>query len=201
MIRPLAILLAVAPLLAGASIQARIDPNGADVSIAGRAEFCTAHADLCEDYGPATVPDSQQFRSWLEAVNATVNGAITYRAAVDAAWKIYPVEGDCNDIAATKLAVLVRSGLPRRALRLAVVQVGQPKLAMNGDVFTFWSWHMVLTVETDRGTLVLDSLRSGVTEWQPSNDRTWYALEAPRQGRMAFVRLRSQTAAGFEEVK
>lgn len=198
MIRRLALLLAVTPLLAGASIDSRVDPAAKPFAVRGAEAFCAEHADLCRADGPATVADSADLRRDLARLNSRVNTAIAYRADVDDSWAVSPRAGDCEDIAVTKLVYLVREGLPRRALRLAVVQAARPAIALNGDRFTVWAWHMVLTVETDHGTLVLDSLRAGVTDWAPTDDRTWIALEQPRQGRMAFVRLVSFTDKAFE---
>ena len=199
MIRRLALLLAVAPLLAGASIDTRMAPNAPGFNVRGAAEFCASHAETCRAAGADRIPETAELRRHLEAVNAEVNGRISFRDDVDDAWTISPAAGDCEDFAVTKLVYLVRAGLPRRALRLAVVQVARPQIALNGDRFTVWAWHMVLTVETDQGTLVLDSLRAGVADWTPTGDRTWVALEQPRQGRMAFARLIGSTDKAFEE--
>lgn len=199
MIRRIALLCAVAPFLAGASIDDRLDPNAPGFSVRGAEAFCAEHANACRAAGADEIPATDDLRRRLDQVNAAVNAAIQYRDDVDDRWAVSPAAGDCEDFAVTKLVYLLRDGLPRRALRLAVVQVAQPAIALNGDRFTVWSWHMVLTVETSAGTVVLDSLRAGVTDWQPSPDRTWIALETPRQGAMTFVRLKTFTDKAFEE--
>lgn len=199
MIRRFLLLATVAPLLAGASIDSRMPTDPKPFNVRGGPAFCRDNRDICMAAGADRVEATDDLRAHLTRVNAAVNAAIRYRADSDDRWALSPAVGDCEDFAATKLARLIAAGMPRRALRLAVVQAARTEIAMNGQPFTVWRWHMVLTVETTAGTLVLDSLRAAVTEWQPTPDRTWIALEAPQGGRMAFVRLATFTGSTFEE--
>lgn len=99
----------------------------------------------------------------IEQVNRGVNGAIRpvddlqHYGRADY-WTI-PTdgEGDCEDYALTKRALLIAAGIPARALRIAVVK-------WNGQ------GHAVLTVATDHGDYVLDNLIQIVRSW----DNTGY---------------------------
>jgi predicted transglutaminase-like cysteine proteinase len=90
-----------------------------------------------------------------EQVNATIR-ALPDRQhwGVEDRWD-YPDDGigDCEDIQLLKRKLLVEQGLPRRALRMAVVfdEVREG--------------HAVLMVLTDRGEFVLDNRRDSVLPW------------------------------------
>src|SRR5262249_14901937 len=81
------------------------------------------------------------------------------------AWTIAPLAGDCNDYAVTKRHELLRSGLPAKALRLAVVKT------KSG------SGHLVLLAATTQGDLVLDHLTEEILPWQ-STDYRWMKIES-----------------------
>jgi predicted transglutaminase-like cysteine proteinase len=95
----------------------------------------------------------------LVAVNEQVNATI--RAMPDREhWGVpdrwdFPDDGigDCEDIQLLKRKQLVEEGLPRRALRMAVVfdEIGDG--------------HAVLMALTDRGEFILDNKRSAVLPW------------------------------------
>jgi predicted transglutaminase-like cysteine proteinase len=84
-------------------------------------------------------------------------------------------QGDCEDIQILKRKRLVEAGLPRRALRMAVV------INPAGE------GHAVLLVRTDRGDLVLDNQTNRVLPWyetghkflirESQNDSSWVAFE------------------------
>lgn len=76
----------------------------------------------------------------LRRVNRAVNAAITYRPEGKDVWGS---GADCEDYALRKLALLLKAGVPRGALRLAVARVGG-------------RGHAVLVV---RDLWVIDSLR------------------------------------------
>lgn len=61
--------------------------------------------------------------------------------------------GNCKDYALTKRKRLIDAGFPERALRLAIVVTPRENR------------HVVLTVATDRGDLVLDNLNNDVKPW------------------------------------
>jgi predicted transglutaminase-like cysteine proteinase len=106
----------------------------------------------------------------LEHINRGVNVAIvpvhkSYGKDLQEAWTIAPFNGDCNDYAVTKRHELIRSGLPAKALRLAVVET------KSG------SGHLVLLVVTTTGDLVLDNLTEAIVPWQ-STDYRWLKVQS-----------------------
>jgi predicted transglutaminase-like cysteine proteinase len=93
----------------------------------------------------------------LQEINDRVNQGIRYAPDQgEDRWDI--VEGggtgDCEDYALTKRAALIALGWPGEALRIA----------------TAWTpsgvYHAVLTVDTDRGTYVLDNRYPRVEPWE-----------------------------------
>jgi predicted transglutaminase-like cysteine proteinase len=111
----------------------------------------------------------------LDRVNRDVNAAIApeekgYGKNLREAWTIAPFWGDCNDYAVTKRHELLRSGLPAKALRLAVVRT------KSGD------GHLVLLVATTKGDLMLDNLTDAVLPWQ-SADYQWIKIQSASDAR------------------
>lgn len=94
----------------------------------------------------------------ISEVNTEVNRR-PYRVDMDLYGKpdhwtpIGPAGGDCEDFALRKQAELVAKGWPLRCLRLATcwVETG--------------GYHAVLTVDTDRGTYVLDNRHPEPMPW------------------------------------
>jgi predicted transglutaminase-like cysteine proteinase len=86
----------------------------------------------------------------LVAVNTRVNRAITSHAdkagAIYDEWSIDPVYGDCDDYAVSKRHHLIKAGWPPHALLLAHVRL------RDGQE------HLILTIRTQKGDLVLDNL-------------------------------------------
>jgi predicted transglutaminase-like cysteine proteinase len=112
----------------------------------------------------------------LERVNRDVNVAIVPEQKNSGkylrdAWMIAPFTGDCNDYAVTKRHQLLQSGLPAKALRLAVVRT------------TSGSGHLVLFVATTKGDLVLDSLTEAIVPWQ-STDYQWIKIQSASDARI-----------------
>jgi predicted transglutaminase-like cysteine proteinase len=111
----------------------------------------------------------------LEHVNRRVNQAIapmqkSYGRDFWDGWTIAPLTGDCNDYVVTKRHQLLESGLPAKALRLAVVST------------TSQNWHLVLLVATTKGDLVLDNLTEAIVPWQ-STDYHWLKIQSARDVR------------------
>ena len=89
--------------------------------------------------------------------------------------------GDCNEFAVQKRHELIARGWPAAALALTVVK-------------TSWGeGHLIVTVRTDQGDLVLDNLRSDIVPWQRAgyhwimrqserNPQFWVDLEGGRAG-------------------
>ena len=132
------------------------------------ADFCRRHPEECVLSGAGAVAFSDDLMRKLSEVNLAVNTEI--RFAFDA--NQYGVEeywalpssgyGDCEDLALEKRSRLATSGVPRGALRLAIVF---HKRYLNS--------HCVLTVETSKGTYILDSFTNRVCRW----DKTPYNFE------------------------
>jgi predicted transglutaminase-like cysteine proteinase len=95
----------------------------------------------------------------IVSVNGQVNATIKAQPdrlhwGVEDRWD-YPTDGigDCEDIQLLKRRLLVEQGLPRRALRMAVVFDEMKE------------GHAVLMVLTDRGEFILDNKRDAVLPW------------------------------------
>jgi predicted transglutaminase-like cysteine proteinase len=123
--------------------------------------FCLVHSDQCLSHGHASLVSLNEARlAELEDVNRRVNLEIrplpapppgdAYRLGVDA--------GSCNEYAVEKRRRLLALGWPGAALSLAVVVLPDGR------------GHLVLTVRTDRGDIVLDNLTGRLT----TADRTHY---------------------------
>lgn len=151
----------------------------------GFVSFCMRFSSQCEapDKEPQTV--SLTFVTWslLGSVNGRINAAIwpeddERHYGRGEFWTI-PTDGygDCEDYALTKRKALVEAGLPERALRIGIVVT--PRDAR----------HAVLTVATDKGDYVLDSLSDDIVPWtqtgyrwlerqDATNVMQWVALDA-----------------------
>lgn len=145
----------------------------------GWLQFCSEHPADCAVDPQEDALVSLDARRWrlLTAVNRKVNGAIVPQTdeeqwGVVERWN-YPDsgKGDCEDYALLKRRLLAEAGLPRRALRLAVV------IDENGE------GHAVLMVRTDRGDLILDNKRDAVLPWLATG--------------YVFVKRESQDFAGW----
>jgi predicted transglutaminase-like cysteine proteinase len=104
----------------------------------------------------------------LMKVNKEVNREVSYRAdAGSDVWTVGGREGDCEDIAIRKLAVLTQvHGVSRGALTLAACRLDYSR------------GHAVLLVHSDSGVYVMDSLTSRVAPWR-SLPYSWTAREEP----------------------
>ena len=132
-------------------------------------DFCRRQPDECDLSGDTVAIHSPELIWKLGEINASVNHEI--RFALDANqygseehWAL-PVSGygDCEDLALEKRSRLATFGVTRGSLRLAFVF---HKRYLNS--------HCVLTVETSRGTYILDSFTDEVFRW----DRVLYNFEA-----------------------
>lgn len=140
--------------------------------------FCLRYPADCksnqtEDERIDLTPENSEL---LERVNRVVNAAIipaqkSSGNELQEVWAIAPYTGDCNDYAVTKRHELLRSGLPARALRLAVVKT------------TSGSGHLVLFVATTKGDLVLDSLAEAIVPWQSTNYQ-WIKIQSASDARI-----------------
>lgn len=126
----------------------------------------------------------------LSKINRDVNNAIRPRANFESAlaekWLVAPREGDCNDYAVTKRHELLARGWPSNSLLLAEV------------VLSSGEHHLVLTVRTNEGDLVLDNLDDSVRhasllryKWvraqQTKNPRFWSKISPGLVDRVAML--------------
>jgi predicted transglutaminase-like cysteine proteinase len=114
----------------------------------------------------------------MNRVNHSVNVAIApmpkdVGTGSGLGWTIAPSAGDCNDYAVTKRHELLRSGLPAKALRLAVVKT------ISGV------GHLVLVVATTKGELVLDNLTETIRPWQ-TTDYRWLKIQSASDARFWY---------------
>jgi predicted transglutaminase-like cysteine proteinase len=125
-------------------------------------EFCKAQPQECavDVSEPGVLTLSQDLWLTMGAVNERVNRTILAVTDQDH-WGVvdrwdYPDDGlgDCEDIQLLKRKLLIKAGLSRRALRMAVV------LDEQG------AGHAVLMVRTDHGDFILDNKTDAVLAWQ-----------------------------------
>ena len=133
---------------------------------AGWLNWCMADRGRCAPAArPRPVRATAALLALLESVQARVNDALTPRAEPPGQdlWQLGAASGDCEDYALAKQAALRAAGLPAGAARLVTARLPHGEL------------HAVLTVETNRGTLVLDNLQRRVV---PMNDLDYAWLRA-----------------------
>lgn len=144
----------------------RLDSLATGRSVAGPAgwlNWCMAGAGRC---APATadapLPATPGLLALLERVQAEVNRGLEPQGEPPGRdlWQVGARSGDCEDYALAKQLRLRAAGLPAGAVRLATARLAHGEL------------HAVLTVDTDRGTLVLDNLHARVMPWR-SLDYAW----------------------------
>lgn len=132
------------------------------------ARFCLDYPRECEKTGgPVRVRLTLGGFAELRRVNRAVNASLRPRAARSplALWRLGARAGDCNDYAVQKRHELIARGWPLQTLSLAAVKT------RRGES------HLVLTVRTDRGDLVLDNLRPNVVAWRQTG-YVWIARQS-----------------------
>jgi len=150
----------------------------------GYLAFCDRNPDECRAHPEQ--PNKVRFTSalWdkLEKVNLVVNASVhaeddKEHYGVNEFWTI-PVdgEGDCEDYVLAKRKMLVLLGLPEAALRITVV--------LDRGIVR----HAVLTVVTDQGDYVLDSLKDEILTTDKA-DYVWVERQDPAS-RTGWVALR-----------
>lgn len=135
---------------------------------AGYVGFCQRNPDQCQAPPGSLSELTLTPVNWqtISKINLSVNRSVWQEDdqrhyGVREYWNIASDGyGDCEDIALTKRQQLMALGLPEPALRIAVVLT--PKMES----------HAVLTVATDRGDYVLDSLRDNILTWNQTG-YTW----------------------------
>lgn len=125
------------------------------------AAFCKRWPDYCDLSGPREIAFSEEVARLLARVNGSVNRRFACAASdkelfgVEEFWT-YPEDGvgDCEDAVIFKREELVRHGLPRGAMTIALAYHRKHLSA-----------HAVLLVETSAGTLLLNSVVDDVVLW------------------------------------
>ena len=121
-------------------------------------QFCVHHAGACSEAkgrlatsGGGKVEMTSKLQQQLAVVNSSVNSSIRPKARGPGdPWTMGGNFGDCNSYALTKKAKLIAAGWPSSALSLTVVK-------------TSWGeGHLVLSVHTNTGIMVLDNLSHSV---------------------------------------
>ena len=124
----------------------------------GFVAFCDRNPGECQPHRnqPSRIQFTEDLRETLEKVNIVVNRAVqpvddSDHYGIAEFWTV-PVdgEGDCEDYVLAKRKMLMLLGVPEPGLRIAVVM--NPRKVR----------HAVLTVVTDRGDFVLDSIQNEI---------------------------------------
>lgn len=122
--------------------------------------FCMNNPAECSAQSSenSVVLDRDKWRA-MNDVNHVINTRIEADPTTGgrSAWSLTTARGDCNDYAVQKRHELIARGWPAAALALAVVTTDAGK------------GHLVLSVRTDRGDLVLDNLQEKVVPWESAN--------------------------------
>ena len=133
--------------------------------------FCAANIEQCAPADDARAPLTNAIRK----INAQVNSSMKWERDPHDIWKMGGRRGDCEDIALTKRARMIREGAPAGSLRMALV------VTPSGQE------HAVLVLKTPSGDMVLDNRtdeilpvdRSGY-EWKwmaSANPFVWEKVE------------------------
>jgi predicted transglutaminase-like cysteine proteinase len=153
----------------------------------GFVSFCYRFADQCaaSPNDPAVVHLDMASQAVLERVNYTVNVSMRpeddeHHYGCAEYWNIpSDGKGSGQDYALTKRRDLINAGFSPRALRVAIVAT--PRNTRQA----------VLTVVTDRGDLVLDSLTNEIKPWTDTR-YSWIARQDGK-GELGWVTLASGT--------
>jgi predicted transglutaminase-like cysteine proteinase len=179
---------AIPPLSSAIAMPAGISPfvqAGRDARPpSGYVAFCQREPDACVAHPGQDDKIKLTDEIWarLEKVNHLVNAAIRPEEDLDhygvADYWTVPVDGagDCEDYVLAKRKMLVLLGLPEPALRITVV-------LDHGTIR-----HAVLTVATDRGDFVLDSLKDEILATGQA-DYVWVERQ-DRASRTGWIALR-----------
>ena len=123
-------------------------------------EFCKRNPGECNLTGPGVIELSSEIKGAIRRINSTVNREVQFALDIDQyeteEYWTYPRSGrgDCEDKALEKRSRLVESGMPRSTMRVATVFHKK-----------FFNSHCLLTIETNEGTYVLDSISDSVMIW------------------------------------
>lgn len=169
----------------------RLEDLGTGRLVAGPAgwlNWCMGEPGRCTGAREASpLPTTPVLLDLLSRVQRKVNASITSRPEPPGRdlWRADAETGDCEDYALAKRALLLAAGLPAGAVRLATATSPWGEL------------HAVLTVDTDRGTLVLDNLQQEVVPFRALR-YTWHRVESAR-GDLAWLELEGSALGPAED--
>jgi predicted transglutaminase-like cysteine proteinase len=147
---------------------------------AGWEVWCAGEPEACDRDAPAVIALDGATVATLERVFHSVHERIIpeEEPAGQDVWQVVEGHGfgDCEDYALTWREELVRAGLPRGALDIAVAETEQ------GEI------HAVLAIHTDHGTIVFDNRHKTPKLWA-SLPYAWLALEPITTGLAAWQSL------------
>jgi predicted transglutaminase-like cysteine proteinase len=111
----------------------------------------------------------------LREVNRRINHSIKPMEDIDQygkddVWVVYPKAGDCEDIALTKRAELIKLGVAANRLFIQIVT------HTDGTPGT----HAVLLVKTDKGWMVLDNLTDQVKDFRSTTYKPYAIMVIDR---------------------
>lgn len=136
--------------------------------------FCHRNGALCSTgAGARIVHLDPSRRAELQRLNTEINHRIRERSdrvvyGVEDNWTLPGAAGDCEDFAILKKSELMKRGWPSAALLLTVARL---RYSERG--------HVVLTVRTSDGDLVLDNRSNAVKDWSHTPYR-YYARQAQK---------------------
>ncbi len=184
-----------APAAAGSGASARIDISETMTAVGALRKAGLVTRTGAPQLAAGPIELTPKLWKLVAATNAQVNRAIIRQTdwqtyGVEEDWSL-PIEagvryGDCEDYALEKRHALIKAGVPRSALSLAVV------LTPRGER------HAVLVLSTDRGDYVLDSLSPWIVPWRQSGYR-W--LERQVAGARDHWVMVADPANGVQQAK
>ncbi len=139
-------------------------------------DFCKRERRLCNSTGSTKVAALTPARlAELKSINQSVNARVKQKldsasTGKDDVWGLPANAGDCEDFAILKKHELMKRGWPSSALLLTVVTyMGQG--------------HVLLTVRTDQGDMVLDNRTNSVKSWSRTPYRFFARQSQSKHGK------------------
>lgn len=164
-----------------------LEEGNTRLPLIGQKGFCERNPEQCEITDSSTVVwVTKEVMDAIDDVHEDVQRRIEPATdqevhGVEEKWVLDPWKGDCEDYVLTKRAFLIRRGLPANALRITYV------LDEDGE------GHLVLTVKSDLGEIVLDNKKDSVVWWDEwrslpyewikrtsgRDPKTWVSIKKP----------------------
>jgi predicted transglutaminase-like cysteine proteinase len=145
----------------------------------GASDFCAAMPaasaqpfwdNFCQgDANPVAVALTPEHWDELASIQRQVDGSIAYGST--SSWDPLASVGDCKTYSAATALALLQHGWPAGAIRIATAFVNDGSAQQGAS-------HAVVLVDTDKGTIVLDSRQAGPRPWE-SLSYIWLSAEVP----------------------